>query len=458
MASQTWDDHDRSGRYTCRDFGQNYLMSLQQTGNPIIFTNGDNDTFPLWYCQEVENYRTDVRVVNLSYLATDWYISQMQRAAYDSKPLPMQAGKETFAYDNRSYNYFADPDTSIVVPVSKSIEQVYGPDYKDNRYGVSNLRYPRVFIPVDAEKAIKAGVVRQDQSDAIEEVIALNLMNMGSGLTSSQLMCLDIINSSIIQGWQRPCYFAMTVPESYYLGLTPYLRNTGMAYQVTPLKGMTNEGDIMCSTDKMYDVVMKEFRWGGIDVAKPGKLYLDETVRRMVTTTRTTLLNLASDLAYEGSMATMSAENGNASFMGKDPKAYSADRFDKALKVLDLLMTKLPADNAPYAVQVGERIAQVYAFIGQQTNNKDAVNKAVKLLEKEIDRYAGYARYYQSLSPANYGRLTRIDQYIDKRYFPMLLQDYASLNEAGFEAMLKKVEARGVNMERLMSYLQTEGE
>ncbi len=452
MVSQTWDDHDRSGRYAARDFGMNYLASVDKNG--IIFTNGDNDTFPLWYCQEVENYRTDVRVVNLSYLATDWYISQMQRAAYDSKPLPMQAGSETFAYENRTYNYFADPDTTIVVPASKSIEQVYGPDNKDNRYGVSNMRYPRVFIPIDADKAVKAGVVREQERDMVEETINLNLMNMGSGLTSSQLMCLDIINSSITQGWQRPCYFAMTVPENYYLGLTPYLRNTGMAYQVTPLKGMTQEGDILCSTDKMYNVVMNEFRWGGIDVAKPGKLYLDETIRRMVTTTRTTLLNLASDLAYEGSLAKKSLDEGNASFMGKDAKAYAADRYDKALKVLDLMMAKLPVENAPYAVQVGERIAQVYAYVGQQTGNKQAVNKAVKLLEKEIDRYAGYARYYQSLSPANYGRLTRIDQYIDKHYFPMLLQDYASLNEAGFEALLKKVEARGVNMERLMGLMQ----
>ena len=456
MVSQTWDDHDRSGRYAARDFGMNYLSSVDKNG--IIFTNGDNDTFPLWYCQEVENYRTDVRVVNLSYLATDWYIAQMQRASYDSKPLPMQADKNTFAYENRTYNYFAEPDTSVAIPVSKSIEQVYSPDYKNNVYGVSNMRYPRVFIPIDADKAIKAGVVPEEQRDMIEETINMNLLKQGSGLTSSQLMSLDIINSSIAQGWERPCYFAMTVPESYYLGLTPYLRNTGMAYQVTPLRGLSQEGDIMCSTDKMYDVVMNKFRWGGIDVAKPGELYLDETVRRMVTTTRTTLLNLATDLAYEGALAKQGAEEGNATFMGKDAKTYASDRFEKALKVLDLMMEKLPNGNAPYAVQVGERIAQAYAFIGEQTDNKQATEKAIKVLEKEIERYAGYARYYQSLSPTNYSRLTRIDQFIDQRYLPMLLQDYASLNESGFEAMLKKVQARGVDMERLMGYLQPQGE
>ena len=138
MVSQTWDDHDRSGRYAARDFGMNYLSSVDQNG--IIFTNGDNDTFPLWYLQEVEGYRTDVRVVNLSYLSTDWYIAQMKRAAYDSKPLPMQATNLTYAYDNRQYNYLISDeiDTTVAVPVSKCIEQVYGPDHKKNRYGMTS--------------------------------------------------------------------------------------------------------------------------------------------------------------------------------------------------------------------------------------------------------------------------------------------------------------------------------
>ena len=454
MVSQTWDDHDRSGRTAARDFGMNYLSSVDKNG--IIFTNGDNDTFPLWYCQEVENYRTDVRVVNLSYLSTDWYIAQMQRAAYDSKPLPMQATKNTYAYDNRQYNYFIDPDTTVAIPVSKAIEFVYSDENKANRYGMSEMKYPLVFIPIDADKAIQAGVVPEERRDMIEETIKMNLESLGSGLTSSQLMSLDMINSSIEQGWKRPCYFAMTVPESYYLGLTPYLRNTGMAYQVTPLKGLTADGDIPCSTDKMYDVVMNKFRWGGIDVAKPGKLYLDETVRRMVTTTRTAMVSLATDLIYEGMVAQKAVENGNTTFMGKDAKTYSNERLAMARKVLDLMLAKLPTDNAPYAIQMGERIALAYATLGEQTGDKSATDIAVKLLEKEVLRYADYFRFYQSLTPANYGRLTRIDQYADQRYLPQLLEDYGKLNEAGFEALLKKVQARGVNMERLMGFMQPE--
>ena len=203
MVSQTWDDHDRSGRYCARDFGMNYLSSLDK--DAIIFTNGDNDTFPLWYAQEVENYRTDVRVVNLSYLSTDWYIRQMQRAAYDSKPLPMKADGNTFSYDGRQYNYFITPDTSTVMPVLKSLEHLYSSKNMDNIYGLSELRYPRCFIPVNADDAIKAGVIPAEERDRILDFIPMNLQSLGSGMTASQVMSLDYIASSIDQGWKRPC-------------------------------------------------------------------------------------------------------------------------------------------------------------------------------------------------------------------------------------------------------------
>lgn len=294
MVSQTWDDHDRSGRTAARDFGRNYLSSVAPNG--VIFCNGDNDTFPLWYLQEVEGYRTDVRAVNLSYLATDWYISQMQRAAYESAPLPMQAGKDTYAYDDRQFNYFMQPDETPTEAL-KSIAAVYSPDSKNNPYGINEIRYPKVYMPVNADQAIKAGVVREEYRDQIQESINLDLQRMGSGLTSSQMMSLDIIASSIAQGWNRPCYFAMTVPSSYYLGLDPYLRLTGLAYQVSPL--INANGDAGVSTDVMFDNVVNKFRWGGLDTAKPGHLYLDETVSRMVTTMRSALLDLATSLVNE---------------------------------------------------------------------------------------------------------------------------------------------------------------
>ncbi len=150
MVSQTWDDHDRSDRYAARDFGMNYLSSVDKDG--IIFTNGDNDTFPLWYAQEVEGFRTDVRVVNLSYLTTDWYIDQMRFPVYDSKAIPMMADKSTFAYTERQVSYFINPDTVTPTPVLESLKQLYSKDdYKNNAWNLTDLRNINMYVPVDAD-------------------------------------------------------------------------------------------------------------------------------------------------------------------------------------------------------------------------------------------------------------------------------------------------------------------
>ena len=444
MVSQTWDDHDRSGRYAARDFGRNYLSSVAPNG--IIFCNGDNDTFPLWYLQEVEGYRTDVRAVNLSYLATDWYISQMQRAAYESAPVPMQADNKTFAYDDRQFNYFIQPDPTPMEAL-KSLAHIYSDEGKRNDYGISEIHYPNVYMPVDADQAIKAGVVREEQRDKIEQSINLDLQRMGSGMTSSQLMSLDMIASSIAQGWNRPCYFAMTVPNSYYLGLDRYLSLTGLAYQVTPILNESNTG---VSTDIMYDNVVNKFMWGGLDTAKPGSLYLDETICRMVTTMRSALTDLATELTYEG----IKAQRGTQPIpAGMTQEAYAADRFKKARHILDLMMEKLPLSACPFTVQMGQQVARVYQNLAQASEDKTCQEKSAKILEDEIMRYAGYMRFYQSLSPSQYERLTRTDKYIDQHYMLDLLGDYGEqCSDEEYQKLAQKLKDMGVNMERLQSY------
>ena len=444
MVSQTWDDHDRSGRYAARDFGRNYLSSLAPNG--IIFCNGDNDTFPLWYLQEVEGYRTDVRAVNLSYLATDWYISQMQRAAYESAPVPMQADNKTFAYDDRQFNYFIQPDPTPMEAL-KSLAHIYSDEGKRNDYGISEIHYPNVYMPVDADQAIKAGVVREEQRDKIEQSINLDLQRMGSGMTSSQLMSLDMIASSIAQGWNRPCYFAMTVPNSYYLGLDRYLSLTGLAYQVTPILNESNTG---VSTDIMYDNVVNKFKWGGLDTAKPGSLYLDETICRMVTTMRSALTDLATELTYEG----IKAQRGTQPIpAGMTQETYAADRFKKARHILDLMMEKLPLSACPFTVQMGQQVARVYQNLAQASEDKTCQEKSAKILEDEIMRYAGYMRFYQSLSPSQYERLTRTDKYIDQHYMLDLLGDYGEqCSDEEYQKLAQKLKDMGVNMERLQSY------
>ena len=454
MVSQTWDDHDRSGRTAARDFGRNYLTCVGENG--IVFCNGDNDTFPLWYNQEVEGYRTDVRAVNLSYLATDWYISQMQRSAYDSKPLPMQAGATTYAYDEHQYNYFIEPDTATWVPAVVSLQELYSPKSKENIYGVNEFKYPKIYMTVDPD-SVPEGIVPASRRDMIQEALQLNLLHTGSsGLTSSQVMCLDIIATSIEQGWQRPCYFAMTVPESYYMGLTPYLRNTGMCYQVTPLIGTSPTGDVACNTDVMYDNVMNKFLWGGLDKAKPGTIYLDETVRRMVATIRSSMMSLAADLAYEGATGNVAKERGESTFQGKPVDEYIKDRFNRALKVLKTMEEKLPEGSAPYSISVGERLIQTYQFIGDNGNLKAATDRAKALAESELLRFSEYSRFYQSLTPFDYSRITNMDRYIDQRYVPELLQLYSELFPDKVEEMVNKLTGRGVNVERLLGFMQRE--
>ena len=451
MVSQTWDDHDRSGRYCARDFGKNYLSSVDQNG--IIFTNGDNDTFPLWYAQEVEDYRTDVRVINLSYLSTDWYIQQMRRPAYDSAPVPMLADDKTFAYEQRLFGYFIDSD-STMTPALKALEHFYG-DSKNVKYNLYEFKSPRMYIPVDANAAIEQNVVPEQYRDYINPYIALDMLNerhtkVDGAMSTSKVASIDIIASSIAEGWKRPVYFAMTVPEKYYVGLTPYMLNTGMAYQVTPVS-YNASGEAGVNTEKMYENVTKKFAWGGLDTAEPGSLYLDETVRRMVSTTRSTLLDLATALIQESYLYEIEADKFNSDSPEYIEKmALATDRENKCREILDLIITKLPEEACSYSLTMGVDIATLYATLGEATDNQEDLKKAEAILEREILKYAEYVRYYQSLSPNKYNLLTRYDMYIDRDLFASCLRSYNQIvDEEKMTNMLIKIENMGVNLDRI---------
>ena len=200
MASQTWDDHDRSGRYTCRDFGANYLNSMQREGHPIILTNGDNDTFPLWYNHEVEGVRTDTRVVNMEYLQTDWYIDQMKRQAYDSPPLPISLSHE---------------------------------DYKEGRME---------YVPID--------------TDSITIGPATILLKGKQGLFKNELMVLDMLLQA---NWERPVYMSISMGSDILPFLRDHLVLEGLAYRVSPA-ATTQRIDV----ERLYDNIMHRFRYGGL--------------------------------------------------------------------------------------------------------------------------------------------------------------------------------------------------
>ena len=362
MVSQTWDDHDRSGRYVCRDFGMNYLSSVDENG--IIFTNGDNDTFPLWYVQEVEGYRTDVRVCNLSYLQTDWYIDQMKRPAYESAPLPISADESKYAYDVRSYNYVINRLADSIT-VSDGLDYLYSDeDWTKDVPGYGKLNHlptNKLYIPVNADAAVASGTVAPELKDSIVSRIVPDFTDK-RGFTMSEIASLDIINTNAMQGWKRPVYFAVTVGSSYYLGLEDYFSRTGLAYQVVPLKGVSNNID----TDKMYDNMVNKFRWGGIDKATPEHpLYLDENVRRMCNTHRMMFGDLVVQLIAEG-------------------------KTDKALTALDLIMEKIPGWQVTHDL-TSISLAQSYLDLGEKT-------KGEALLTEILDNSAGYLNWYKDLT------------------------------------------------------------
>ena len=450
MVSQTWDDHDRSNRYTTRDFGQNYLNSLDE--NAIIFTNGDNDTFPLWYAQEVEGTRTDVKVVNLSYLTTDWYVDQIRMPSYEAPGIDMMARPKDYAYDNLQFTYLLEPDTTPT-DIRKSLAYLYSPESKNNIYGVRAMKYPNLTLPVDAEALVSSGRLTRDEAQNLDSVMRIDLLEddytvAERGLTLSKVIALDMIGTSAENGWNRPVYFAMTVPQRYYLGTAPYLRNTGLAYELTPLRNASPEEGV--NTGKMYRNVTEKWKWGGLDqIDSADDIYLDETVRRMVSTHRMAMIDLATELINEG---IRNLKNGGDTLksleLNKEVPVQTDSSFIKARIVLDLMREKLPETVMPYSAQVGLLVGDLYSRIGAITKDESATQTGLDILLSEIDRYADNIVYYQSLSPMQYATLDRTDLFIDKYYFTQLLEYY--LSGGGTEETVRKIlDSKNIDYQRL---------
>ncbi len=285
MASQNWDDHDRSNRRMARDIGLNYLNSCEE--NAIIFCNGDNDTFPLWYNVEVEGNRTDMRVCNLSYLSTDWYIDQMKRGAYESAPLPISWEKKDYISGHLDVARITEhPQVGGKLTVSQAFDFLRDPRFIDEN-GIGNIFSRTLTIPVDHEAALATGTVAlEDSAKIVDEMV----VRLGSSINKAQMMVLDMLNTG---NWERPIYVAATVGDSYYPALKDYMQLEGLAYRIVPVKGARER----VNAEKMYDNMMNKFEWGNI--ADPD-IYLDEQHLRMCNTVRLLFSQLAETLLYEG--------------------------------------------------------------------------------------------------------------------------------------------------------------
>ena len=418
MVSQTWDDHDRSGRTTARDFGKNYLSSVDKNG--IIYVNGDNDTFPLWYAQEVEGYRTDVKVVNLSYLTTDWYASQVQHPTYDAPAIDMYATPQDYLNDKLQYRYIL-PQKQLC-SAKEALEFAYSDKSFIPQYDISIFNAATVYIPVDADKVIESGIVPESQRDMIVDTLFVDVAKLGeTGLMLNKTLVLDMIAKSAENGWNRPVYFAVTVPNSYHMGLTPYLQQTGMAYQVTPVPAGygANPSTGQRATPgvnigKMYDVVMNEYRWGGLDQGK--NLYLDETVRRMVSTTRGSMMGLAEELYVSGVMAERNDSTGNS--------VAAMEYYDKASKVLNLMDEKMPVSVMIYENFSGVDVAELYFKLYEKTGNKKDLARAKALAEAELARYTKFIPYLMSLSDWQLKSIIHNERYVSNVALPNLITLY----------------------------------
>jgi hypothetical protein len=413
MASQTWDDHDRSGRYTCRDFGQNYLMTLQEEGNPIIFTNGDNDTFPLWYNQDTEGVRTDARVCNLSYLQTDWYIDQMRRPAYDSPSMPINWSRLEYCAGTNEY---VQVDPSLKEQVlelyrqnPKEAKEQLGEEPFElknilNNWVRSKVRdfhvipTDTVFVTIDKEAVRKSGMMMA--SDSIPDKMVISLKGK-SALYKGDLMMLEMIANA---NWTRPIYVALTVGAENYMNLGDNFVQEGLANRITPFT--TNApGAKNFDTEKTFNNVMNKFKFGGVDA--PG-IYLDETVMRMCYTHRRLLSTLALHLVQEG----------------KDQKAK---------QVLDKAEKCLPDYNIPHDYQSGSLdIARSYALTAQPKKAQQVINA---LWTKSMQ----YLQYYCSLDGSQFS-LSQHDCMIQLYIMQQILQIEDLVDQKKADAMEKQLQ------------------
>ena len=370
MVSQTWDDHDRSGRYTCRDFGRNYLMTLQDKGNPIIFTNGDNDTFPLWYNQETEGVRTDARVCNLSYLQTDWYIDQMKRPAYGSPSVPITWPRLDYCSGTNEYVEVNPSLKSQVLDFYKKNPMAAKAQFGDNPFELANvMKYwvrskdadmhviptDTLYVTIDKNAVKHSGMMMA--SDTIPDRMVISLKGKNA-LYKNDLMMLEMIAHC---NWTRPIYVALTVGQENYMNLGDNFIQEGLANRISPFT--TNApGAKNYDTQKVYNNLMFRYRYGGL--SKPG-LYIDETVMRMCYTHRRLFGQLALHLIAEGQKA-------------------------KALKVLQKAEKELPTYNIPMNyMSGGNDIAHAYALLGQK-------KKALKVINQVWKNASQYEQYYLS--------------------------------------------------------------
>ncbi len=365
MGCQNWDDHDRSHRYTARDLGADYLKTCAPNG--VIFTNGDNDTFPLWYNQDVEGVRTDVRVCNLSYLQTDWYIDQMRRKAFESEPLPFSISPEKYRLGTRDIVYlFDDPRISRKsIGLKEAIDFIADDNPATKLQQADDAAYlPKKILSfkVDKEAVIRNKVVAPEDYDKIADSITIDLSNKNV-ISKDEMMILDLIAHN---NWERPIYWAITVGSNKYLNLQDYFQVEGFAYRFVPIKQESSPQSLSfgrVAPNIMYDNMMNKFKWGNMN---DSTVYIDENNARMMTNIRNSFNRLALGLIQE-------------------------NKKDSAIAVIDHCFELIPNNVIQFEYFALQLVDSYY--------KAGAAEKGKAIMEEALDTYNNELDYFFSLDP-----------------------------------------------------------
>ena len=355
MASQNWDDHDRSNRYAARDFGANYLKSCDKEA--IIFCNGDNDTFPLWYNLEVEQERDDVRACNLSYLQPDWYIDQMKRPYYNSPGLPISWDEKDYM-PGKNEVVWVENRLNAPLEVKKAFQFLHSTNPRNKRDGEGYLPTDQLYVLSPDNQKI--------------------MFKKAKRYTRSEMMVMEMLSTN---QWKRPMYFAVTIGEDYHLGLNPYLELTGLAYRITPER--SHDGKPRVNTEVMYDNMLHKFKYGNMNV--PG-IYIDENTMRMCRTHRMMFMELIEALFNEA-------------------------KYDKCLEVLDFAEEMLPGYNIPYDY-TSATMAVYYYQLGEMEKGNAIMSKVADNCVEYLVWGASLDKSLRSASQSTLGHQMAVFGYV----------------------------------------------
>ncbi|WP_225036787.1 DUF2723 domain-containing protein [Winogradskyella sp. SM1960] len=409
LAANNWDDHDRSGKYTTESMARKYLESCAP--NAILFTIGDNDTFPLWYLQEIEGVRTDVRVVNTSLFQTDWYIDQMKRKAYESDPIPSQLTHNQYRGGTRDV-IIRREITNDTIPIKDFMDFVSSEEARTKfkfiveRQGDDPSQYPKhllnsnyfpsrnISIPVNKDVVLEKGIVKPKDADKIEDYLFTQIE--GSYLYKNRLLMLDIIANN---NWERPIYFTGgAFGAEDYIWLKDYLQLDGMCYKLVPIKTPVDKANPYdmgrVDSDLMYDMV-KNWKWGG----SGEEMYYDIETRRNGITYRGNLARLIEALINE-------------------------DKLSEAEEIADIAMEKMPVDKFGF-YSLLEPYVSAYYQIGN-------VEKGRALYKDVAKKYQENLVYYSGLSIENQERMVGEDIYLDIQRYRALIDILIIYNDEEF--------------------------